>query len=55
MKVVIVFLLGGSDHNVRLIWAEMSANPKESLRTLKGHRDYVNAVAFQPGDGSQVN
>ncbi len=45
---------GGADHNVRLVSSDLTLNPHEAVRVLRGHRDYVNSLAFHPGDGSQV-
>ena len=49
------FLTGGADHNVRLVSLDLGSNPKESVKTLKGHRNYVNSLAYQPEVGSQVS
>lgn len=44
----------GSDHNVRIFSSDMSGD-NDSLRVLKGHRDYVNSIAFHPLDnGGQL-
>ena len=49
-----LFYPGGADHNVRLVSSDLTQNPHEAVRVLRGHRDYVNSLAFHPGDGSQV-
>ena len=37
----------GSDHNLRLFSSDLSGQ-NDTLRVLKGHRDYVNSIAFHP-------
>jgi hypothetical protein len=37
-----------------LVSSDLTLNPHEAIRVLRGHRDYVNSLAFHPGDGSQV-
>ena len=47
------FATGASDYCVRVFSTDLGQN--ETLRVLKGHRDYVNAVAFHPqNDGGQI-
>ena len=44
----------GSDHNLRLFSSDLSGQ-NDTLRVLKGHRDYVNSIAFHPlEEGGQL-
>lgn len=47
------FATGGADYNVRIFSSDLADN--EGVRVLRGgHSDYVNALAYQPSDGSQI-
>jgi len=46
------FATGGADHNVRIYSTDLGES--DTMRVLKGHTDYVNAVAFQPDSGGQL-
>ena len=46
------FATGGADHQVRLFATDMGDN--DTVKVLKGHTDYVNALAFQPDSGGQL-
>jgi len=37
-----------------LVKFEFNASKRDAQLTLKGHKDYINAIVFQPEDGSQV-
>ena len=44
----------GSDHNLRLFSSDLSGQ-NDTLRVLRGHRDYVNSMAFHPlEEGGQL-
>ena len=43
-----------SDHNLRLFSSDLSGQ-NDTLRVLRGHRDYVNSIAFHPlEEGNQL-
>jgi len=47
------FATGGADYNVRIFSSDLADNQRaQELRG--GHSDYVNALAYQPSDGSQI-
>jgi len=46
------FATGGADYNVRLFSSDLGND--DTMKVLKGHTNYVNAVAFQPDSGLQV-
>ena len=47
------FATGGADYNVRIFSSDLGNN--EGVRLLRGgHSDYVNALAYQPTEGSQL-
>lgn len=47
------FATGASDYCIRVFSSDLGQN--ETLRVLKGHRDYVNAIAFHPQEeGGQL-
>lgn len=47
------FATGGADYNVRLFSSDLADN--EAVRVLRGgHSDYINSLAYQPSDGSQI-
>ncbi len=47
------FATGGKDHNVRIFSSDLGQN--ESVRVLKGHKDYVNTLTYHPEDnGGQL-
>ena len=46
------FATGGADHCVRLYATDMGS--QDTVKVLRGHTDYVNALAFQPGSGGQL-
>jgi len=44
----------GSDHNLRLFSSDLSGQ-NNTLRVLRGHRDYINSIVFHPGEeGGQL-
>ena len=46
------FATGGADSNVRLFSSDLGS--EDTVKVLRGHTDYVNAVVFQPDEGAQV-
>ena len=46
------FATGGSDYNVRIYSSDLGTD--DTMKVLKGHSDYVNAIAFQPDSGAQL-
>jgi len=50
---LIEFATGGSDGCVRVFATDL-AHDNDTLKVLRGHSDYVNALAFQPDSGGQL-